>query len=210
MSAARYRCQDAFPALVLAAGASRRMGRSKAMLSWGGGTLLERALVQGRCLSTDVRVMTGCYHPVLRYRCRRQPQSWLHTPDWEEGMAASLRRGVASLPASARGVFVVLVDQPLVSLEALVDLGQRARTRPWQALAADHGGRAGVPAYLPRWLWPALLALEGDRGAARLLAAAGATTLDLKGAGDDIDTPADWRRLRNPPATPDPRPEPPG
>jgi hypothetical protein len=62
-----------FPVLLLAAGASRRMGRAKALLPLpGGGTLLERALAQARQLSPEVRVVAGARYPI-RFRCRRHP-----------------------------------------------------------------------------------------------------------------------------------------
>jgi molybdenum cofactor cytidylyltransferase len=195
-----------FPALILAAGASSRLGRPKALLpqASGGGTdtdcrnltLLDAAIAQGRILSPEVRVVCGAWYPLIRFRCRRQPSSWLRAPDWQEGISASLSAGLRSLGPAVKGVFVLVADQPLLDLNALEAFGKAARCVPEQPIAADYGGRPGVPAYLPRWLWPLVLDLEGDRGAGRLLAEVRATRVDIPGVYDDVDTPADWQRIR--------------
>ncbi|WP_296935630.1 nucleotidyltransferase family protein [uncultured Marinobacter sp.] len=195
-----------FPVLILAAGASTRMGRPKALLSPVSGnpadtdsrnhTLLDVAIGQGRILSPDVRVVCGAWYPLIRFRCRRQPSLWLRAPDWQEGMSASLAAGLGSLGPAAKGVFVLVADQPLLDLNALEAFGKAARCVPEQPIAADYGGRPGVPAYLPRWLWPLVLDLEGDRGAGRLLAEVRATRVDIPGVHDDVDTQADWQRVR--------------
>jgi len=159
-------------------------------------TLLDCAIGQGRLLSRDVRVVCGAWYPLVRFRCRAQPSRWVPVADWQLGMAASLAAGIRSLGPRAKGVFVLVADQPLLDTEALRAFGETARCFPAQAAAADYGHRPGVPAYLPRWLWPDVLALEGDQGAGRLLAAANTTRLDIPGVHDDIDTPEDWRRIR--------------
>lgn len=195
-----------FPVLVLAAGASGRLGRPKALLPLGprdpevtdsrNRILLDAAIGQGRVLSPDVRVVCGAWYPLIRFRCRRQPSIWLRTPDWQHGISASLSAGLRSLGPAAKGAFVLVADQPLLDLNALAAFGKAARYVPDQPIAADYGGRPGVPAYLPRWLWPLVLDLEGDKGAGQLLAEMRATRVDIPGVHDDVDTPADWRRIR--------------
>ena len=195
-----------FPVLILAAGASSRLGRPKALLPLASGdgtdtdcrnrTLLDAAIAQGRILSPEVRVVCGAWYPLIRFRCRRQPSSWLRAPDWQEGISASLSAGLRSLGPAVKGVFVLVADQPFLDLNALEAFGKAARCVPEQPIAADYGGRPGVPAYLPRWLWPLVLDLEGDRGAGRLLAEVRATRVDIPGIHDDVDTPADWHRIR--------------
>ncbi|MFP3978053.1 NTP transferase domain-containing protein [Marinobacter sp. KMM 10035] len=186
---------------MLAAGASSRLGRPKALLNVGGmegpsDTLLSNAIRQARVLSRDVRVVCGAWYPLIRFRCRQQPSRWVPVACWHEGMAASLVAGIQSLGPRAKGVFVLVVDQPLLDIGALQALGEAARCFPTVPAAADYGRRPGVPAYLPRWLWPDVLALEGDRGAGRLLAEAYAARLNIPGVHDDIDTPEDWVRAR--------------
>ncbi|MFC4260286.1 NTP transferase domain-containing protein [Marinobacter lacisalsi] len=194
--AGAFRATDTAPALVLAAGASRRFGGAKALAQWRGQLLLDHAIGQARQLSPDVRVITGCRGPLLPLRAQRHPTSWLFTPQWRQGMSASLKLGIHTLPPRARGVFVVLVDQPLIDSESLCRLRDAARQEPELPFAADYHGRPGVPAYLPRWLWPALMTLEGDRGAGQILKAAGAHRLAIDGVAADVDTPEDLANLR--------------
>lgn len=184
------------PALVLAAGASSRMGRAKILLPWAAGNLLDHAIDQARCLSSEVWVVAGCYYPVVRYRVKRRPSRWVYNRSWEEGIASSLKIGLDALPRNTQGVFILLADQPLITKSALADLRLAVEKVPRQPVAADYRGRPGVPAYLPRSLWHRVAALQGDRGAAQLLMQAGARTLVIPGTEADVDTPADWRRLR--------------
>lgn len=189
--------ESGFAVIVLAAGASTRLGRPKALLTLpDGGTLLDQALWQARALSSDVRVVTGAWYPLIRFRCHRQPCVWLSCEQWAQGLSASLATGIESLGPKVKGVFVLVADQPLLDPAALRAMRQAARQVPNQPMAADYGARAGVPAYLPRWLWHEVLALEGDRGAGRLLTEVGATRVPIDGVHEDVDTPADWRRVR--------------
>lgn len=186
---------EAFPVLVLAAGASRRLGRPKALLPMGKGTMLDRAIEQGKQLGTRVTVVTGGGYPLIRYRCRQQASIWHFAQDWAEGMSASLRSGVGSLGPRAKGVFIVLLDQPLVESRDLAHLATAARQFPEVAVAAEIHGRPAAPAYIPRNLWPEIQLLEGDRGAASVLARHQAVRLPISGALSDVDTLDDWRRI---------------
>ncbi|MDO3722649.1 nucleotidyltransferase family protein [Marinobacter sp. chi1] len=190
--------KPSIPVIVLAAGASSRFGRSKMLLTMpdGQGTLLDRAIELARQLSSDVRVVHGAGYPLMRFRCRQQPGGWVRSPHWQAGLAASLQAGLLSVGPQAKGVFVLLADQPLLNESALGALGHAARALPDVPIAADYDGRPGVPAYLPRWLWPDVMALEGDRGAGQLLAAAGATNVEMPGVHEDVDTVDDWRLIR--------------
>ncbi len=116
---------------------------------------------------------------------------------WHEGMATSLRAGLAAVPRTARGAVVLLVDQPHVGAAAIERLVGAWRLRPSFPAAARYDGRVGVPAVLPRRSWRALKVLRGDQGARALLRGAEAATLvDIPEAALDIDTPADLLALR--------------
>ncbi|KAA1174860.1 NTP transferase domain-containing protein [Marinobacter salinexigens] len=175
------------------------MGRPKALLPLkeGGGVLLDRAIAQARVLSRDVRVVCGAWYPLIRFRVAVPPSAWLRTPDWHEGLSASIRRGLLSLGPEVKGVFILVADQPLLGIAELKALGKAARYVPNQPVAADYNGWPGVPAYLPRWLWPYAKSLDGDQGAGRLLAEVSATRVGIPGAQDDVDTLEDWDRIRH-------------
>ncbi|WP_111495844.1 nucleotidyltransferase family protein [Marinobacter bohaiensis] len=184
-------------ALVLAAGGSRRMGRPKAALSWCGNSLLALAIRRARELSDRVHVVVGGHYPLIRFRCAAQPDRWVVNPDWADGQAGSLQRGLSSLPVGITGAYVLLVDQPAIHPEFWPSLRQAVDEEEGRRpVAADLGGMAGAPAYLPRSMWPAIARLHGDQGAGRLLRRLDARLVAAPGAQQDIDRWADWQRLR--------------
>ncbi len=111
--------------------------------------------------------------------------------DWDEGIAASLRTGIAAL-ADADAVVLTLADQPRVgpeAIEAVLAAGAPAR--------AVYGGAPGHPVLIGRDLFPAVAELTGDQGARDLLVAHGVTEVDLTalGGSQDVDTTADLESL---------------
>lgn len=183
--------------MVLAAGRSARMGRSKQSLVLPGrGTLLGNAICQARVLSGQVWVVAGAGYPLVRYRCTSTPSRWLYCQDWNSGLAASLKAGIEAAGPHALGVFVILGDQPLLTREGLAELARCARGQPAKPWAADYGKRVGVPAWIPRALWPAVQKLEGDAGAGRLLNRGGANSVTIPGVELDADTPGDWQTIK--------------
>lgn len=175
-------------ALVLAAGASRRLGRPKQLLLLGGETLIHRAVRLAR--------EAGC-HPVIVVEgavpladaltgldVERVPCG-----DWSRGPGASLKAGVAHLHGRADVVLVLLVDQPRVDADDL----RRLISAPGAVAAAAYGGVLGVPA---RFSGDALNVLEqvpDERGAGGWLNAnAGrVTAVPMPNAEQDLDTPED-------------------
>jgi molybdenum cofactor cytidylyltransferase len=116
---------------------------------------------------------------------------------WQDGIAGSLLAGVGAVPREARGVLVLLSDQPnlrAASLQRLVDVWQR---RPGQPVAAGYAGDFGVPVILPRRLWPQLRSLQGDAGAKAVLRSAGSRMriVSMPEAAFDVDTSEDRRRV---------------
>ena len=102
-----------FPALVLAAGRASRMGHYKQLLRVPGrGTLLDNAIGQARRLSAQITVLAGAGYPLVRFRCHRQPASWIVCDNWQAGLAESLKAVVAALGPRALVVVVVVGDQP--------------------------------------------------------------------------------------------------
>jgi CTP:molybdopterin cytidylyltransferase MocA len=110
-------------------------------------------------------------------------------PGWEEGMAASLRAGLAAVDEDA--VVVALVDQPWVGAEAVRRL---VAAHGAEAAVACYDGEPRNPVLLARSVWPEL-ELHGDAGARAWLRAHPSRVLqvDCTGTGSpaDVDTPAD-------------------
>jgi molybdenum cofactor cytidylyltransferase len=188
---------SAIHAIIPAAGDSRRYGSPKQLLPWNGGTLLQHAVGQARAACEAVTVVLGARADLIQPTLAGRDTTVVFNPDWHEGLAASIRAGVAALPDDAGAALFVLCDQPLVGHATLSALAGRWRQRPDAIVAAYYNATHGVPAVFPRSLFGELLELKGDRGA-RPLFNKYSTRLEsvpAPQAGIDIDTPADLNAL---------------
>ena len=190
---------DNVAALVLAAGASSRMGSAKALIPWRGTPLLRHvatAALESSC--DDVFVVLGFEAERLRGALSGLKVHVAETHRWREGLSASLRAGVeaASLHSAHCGaVLVLLVDQPYVTAE-LIDALLAARKASGLAMAASsYADTLGPPAVFDHSLFPALLELEGDQGAKSLLLRnpSAVAQVPFPDGERDLDTPADLR-----------------
>lgn len=186
--------------VLLAAGGSRRLGRPKQFLRYRGRPLLLLAVAAARSAlpRSPLVVVVGADALRVRLALRRARcgARVVRNALWHEGMATSLRAGLAAADRTANAALMLLVDQPLVDAAALARLVAAWRRRPGVPAVARYDGRTGVPAVLPRRHWRALKSLRGDEGARALLRSSATLTLvDMPEAALDVDTPADVRRL---------------
>jgi molybdenum cofactor cytidylyltransferase len=189
-------------ALVLAAGASTRFGSPKQLVRVQGRPLLHRAVANAAEIAgQSVLVVLGAHAAELAPLLRHSTASVIVNRDWSEGIASSIRAGVARLPPSCDGVLLLLADQAAVTAEDLKRLAGLWRRQPHYIAASRYETTLGVPAIFPRADFVQLAALRGDRGARDLLRRATdrVVTIELANAAVDIDTPEDLLRL--PPET---------
>jgi CTP:molybdopterin cytidylyltransferase MocA len=176
-------------AVVLAAGASRRLGSPKQLVMLDGETLLERAVRLARAAGcSPVIVVLGAEHERVLADCRLGDAVPVIHDKWEEGMGASIRLGVGACEGAA-GVVVMTCDQPAVTVEHLQLL-----MRGTDVKASSYAGRKGVPAFFPERYFDELMALSGDVGARDLLRSAEA--VELENGELDVDTVEDLERAR--------------
>jgi molybdenum cofactor cytidylyltransferase len=187
-------------AVVLAAGAGVRFGGRKLLAPFEGDVLLAAALRSARAAPVRaVTLVTGSYaEAVAEAASRLDPAVRIvHAADHAEGLAASLRAGVASLPPEVEAAFVFLGDMPRVPPAVLAPLAD-AVARGAPAAAPIYAGRRGNPVVLGRALFPAVLTLTGDRGARALLDGLGERLALVDSPDDgvlfDVDRPEDLRR----------------
>lgn len=179
--------------IVLAAGASRRLGRPKQLLRFEGRTLVERAadLAIAAC-DGPVLVVVGAHADEVVQSLGARPLSIVRNERWEEGMGRSLTAAIAALPAACDAVLVLLCDQPKLRVESLRELVARWRAAPDRLVASAYREALGVPAVFPRRLFASLAALAGDAGARRVIAQEGARALrvEVPEAAFDVDDEA--------------------
>jgi molybdenum cofactor cytidylyltransferase len=191
--------------IVLAAGASVRMGRPKQLLPLGDRCLLERVVDEAAASRLDeIVVVLGHQADVLRDALRFPPgrSRIVVNPDYGRGLSASLRLGLGSADPRAVAAAILLGDEPGVThelIDAVADAflaGGRPAARPVYVA----GGRRvpGHPVFLARGLWPEAAALAGDAGARALFATHPGRLLEVtlsRPAPADIDTWDDYRRI---------------
>jgi CTP:molybdopterin cytidylyltransferase MocA len=172
------------PAVVLAAGASVRLGEPKQLVTIAGETLLERAVRAAREAGcSPVVVVLGADAERIAEQCDLSDAVVVVNEEWNEGMASSIRVGVSKLQ-EADGVVLMTCDQPAVTAAHLREL-----MKSGEATASHYAGRNGVPAYLPKTAFAQLMKLRGDAGARELLREA--ATVELAHGELDIDTAED-------------------
>jgi CTP:molybdopterin cytidylyltransferase MocA len=196
-SAAR---KDRVACVLLAAGGSSRLGRPKQLVRYRGVPLLRRAVAAARAVLPSAPLIFVVGAHALRVRAvlqrSRSGARVVGNALWREGMASSLRAGLAAVPAGSRAALVLLVDQPRVDAASLARLLRAWSKRRGVPAAAHYAGRVGAPAVLPRRRWRALARVDGDRGARAMLRGGGALTLvDMPEAAFDVDTAADLAAL---------------
>jgi CTP:molybdopterin cytidylyltransferase MocA len=182
--------------MLLAAGAGRRMGMPKALVTDERGSWLERGvglLRDGGC--RRVTVVLGAEADRARPLVADLDVDVAVAGDWAEGMGASLRTGLRSLTADAQdasgdGVVVSLVDLP----DLVPDVVRRviaAGSGPAALARATYDGRPGHPVLLGRDHWPGVIETAvGDQGARAYLADRDVTLVECGdlATGRDVDT----------------------
>lgn len=190
--------------ILLAAGASRRMGRPKALLSYRGETLLQRT-VRTLCATPCTPRIVVVSAELEEKSCRLREElevTVVVNPEPLRGLSSSLHLALAAIAthevavgAEVEGILITLVDQPLVTPEHLTAvLVAGAET----GLAATSWPTAfGPPTLLHRSFFPALRELRGDEGAKKILKANQdrLKLVDDPDAATDIDDVAAYARL---------------
>ncbi len=187
--------------LVLAAGASRRLGTPKQLLPYLGKSLLRhaaQAALDAAC--GPVIAVLGAYREHTEKEITDLPLEIAVNTRWETGMASSIHVGLEHLMArlETRAVIVMLCDQPRVDAELVKKLVSTYEETHAPLVAAGYSGTHGVPALFDRRLYPALLKLAGAQGAKRIMLANAAHLVEVPApqAAQDIDTLADYERLQ--------------
>jgi molybdenum cofactor cytidylyltransferase len=187
----------AVAAVVLAAGASSRMGRPKQLLDLGGRSLVRHA---AQCAAAaacrPVVVVIGAQAELVKAELAGLGVWIVENPAWRAGLSSSIACGIRALPDSVGAAILVPCDQPALSPALLEALQQTQRDTGKPIVACRYGEVLGAPVLFRREWFSGLLRLAGDSGARALVAEAGADVaiVEFPDGAFDVDTPEDWAR----------------
>jgi molybdenum cofactor cytidylyltransferase len=202
-------------AIVLAAGASTRMGRQKLLLPLADGRPLVRASVEAvlRASLDDVVVVLGADAAAVRAALAGLAVRTVVNPEWARGQATSLRAGLGALHPGTEAAVLALGDQPLPDAGVIQRLVAAFReTRRPIVVPLYRDGR-GHPVLFAAALFGELAAVTGDRGGRDVIARdptrVAAVPVDAP-VPPDLDTPEDYLALRDARSSPGQGPGPSG
>jgi molybdenum cofactor cytidylyltransferase len=184
-------------AVVLAAGASTRMGTQKLLLPVGGEPLVRRA-VKAVCDAGFDEVLTvlGSEHDAVRSALDGLPIRYAHNPNFLSGMGGSFRIAVENLTDSEAAMFA-LADQPFVTSAEYRTVLEAYRRSKSPIVSVRYGEVTAPPHLFTREFFPELAALE--HGARPVLQRHRDRTTILTfppGLLADVDTPADYEDVK--------------
>lgn len=195
----RPRSEEVHGAIILAAGASSRMGTAKQVLPWKESTLLQHCIDQVRASSfNEIVVVLGANREIVERQTDLTGVHAVFNSKWEAGMASSLvagLQGLLDLNPQLRSVLILLTDQPLLDHRFYNKLLFRYLKGKEKIVSSSYSGQLGVPVIFDRHYFNELLALRGDKGARALLRSLADDVIAID-AGDqavDLDTEEKYR-----------------
>ncbi|MBT8289854.1 MAG: nucleotidyltransferase family protein [Muriicola sp.] len=189
--------------LILAAGSSSRMGRTKQLLPWGNSTLLGNAVSTAHESGLEeVLVVLGAKANTIKATLDSMPCQFTVNSDWEEGLGSSIRTGVSHILSSASfpdGILIMLADQPFVNADYLKKLIYHFENGDGGIICSNYGKKLGVPAIFGRKYFTKLQGLGGDEGAGGIIKThrGDSYSLDAGNIVMDLDTHEDYISLKS-------------
>lgn len=188
--------------LLLAAGASTRLGQPKQLLPFNGRPLVRHVAEQAMASRLgSLSVVVGHRAPEVAAALAGLEVAIVENPGYLQGQSTSLRAGLLSLPREVSAVMILLVDQPFVSTALIDQLIALYEESGALIVAPQHAGRRGNPVIFDHSLVPELLTIVGDTGAREIIAHHRDHLATLEISTDqpfqDVDTWDDYRRLQS-------------
>jgi len=195
------RAQVKVAGIVLAAGASSRMGTTKQLLTVGGETLIER--IVRRALGSELdRVIVVLGHEAQRIEKNIAPLlihpgvSVVENRDHRQGISSSIVAGIQAVEVTHDYAMIFLADMPGISSGMINLLCDRCLNSGLPIGAIREKDRPAHPVIFGRVLFSELKRLKGDVGARSLLKKYSHRVCLVEPLGDynslDIDTPEDY------------------
>jgi molybdenum cofactor cytidylyltransferase len=194
--------------ILLAAGASTRLGTAKQLLRFKGKSLLQNMV--SAAMDTSFRpviVVVGANAtPIINELndvaagLNEKAVQIINNNDWQEGIASSIRCGIQSLEKmdpSPDAAVIMVCDQPHITAALLNGLLYTQKKTGKPIVASSYNGTTGTPALFHKTFFPELLSLTGDRGAGKMLQQqiASVALFPFPDGAVDIDTIENYENL---------------
>lgn len=160
--------------LIMAAGASRRLGQPKQLVKYHGETLIRRICKEAlKAKIGDITVVTGHDHEKVESEINDLEANIFFNEEWEEGLGASIRNGITNIldrKPETNAILLTMVDQPYVDgvqLQKLV--GAYDPSRP-MIIASAYSSTFGVPVLFDSTYFAEMQQLKGDEGGKKIFA----------------------------------------
>jgi molybdenum cofactor cytidylyltransferase len=189
-------------AVILAAGASSRMGKAKQLLPLGESTVLAQTLAHVRSAALhEIVLVLGASAEAIRCQLSSpQELKIVVNQAYQQGMASSLRAGLSAVDPGSDAALIILGDQPFIRSETLGRIVDEYRRSQAQIVIPMHQGQRGNPVLLDRSVFAEVMALEGDVGSRAIFAhhLDGIVNVEVEDSAIllDLDEPADYQRLK--------------
>lgn len=189
-------------ALILAAGASKRMGQPKLLLSWGKQTVIEHVVSTFlQAGIADILVVTGGAHEQVEKVIEHFPVRKLYNQNYAAGeMLSSLQLGLRQMPQQTEAVLVGLGDQPQLMESSVRSVCEAYREGKFRLVVPSFQKRRGHPWLVDHVLWNKLLALSAPASPRDFLNSHADeihyVNMDTPTILADLDTPEDYNKSR--------------
>ena len=200
-SSAKNSIPSSYGIILLAAGASSRLGKPKQLLPYNDKTLLQHSLQIA--IATEIEpivTVLGANSDLLIESLENQKLTTVINEGWSEGMASSIRCGMEALlktTPALDGVIIMVCDQPFVTSTLLTDLVEKHQLTGKPIIASKYNSNLGTPALFDTTIFALLRSLKGDSGAKKMMQANPdwVESVDFPFGEFDIDTNGDYDLL---------------
>jgi molybdenum cofactor cytidylyltransferase len=188
--------------IILAAGASTRMGTPKQLLLYQGRSFVRHiAEVAIASVCQPIAVVLGANAKRIKPEITHLPVHVVENQQWAEGMSSSLRVGLKALltvTQNLEAVAIALCDQPFVSSPMLDQIVEAYHFTGQAIIASEYAGTLGVPALFSHTLFSELLALKNTEGAKQIIRKhiQEVFSVPFPEGAIDIDTPKDYEQFQ--------------
>ena len=191
--------------IILAAGASTRLGRPKQLLRLRGKYLIEWVLDAALAsrLAIIVLVLGHAHHKILQALGAKIEHAKLQieiNPLYQKGQSKSLQVGLSKVMNTYPAAMFLLADQPLVDASAIDYLLDSFWSAEKDICIPTIDGKRGNPVTFTNTLYPQIMNITGDMGARRVIRSHPERILEIEINNPhlfmDIDTPQDLERIK--------------